>query len=45
MTACLVELGFLSDDEEARLLIKPENQEIMAKAIVDGVVEWLEEKE
>lgn len=41
MTAVLVELGFLSDDEEAQLLIKPENQEIMAKAIVDGVVEWL----
>jgi len=44
MTACLVELGFLSDDEEAQLLIKPENQEIMAKAIVDGIVQWLEER-
>jgi len=45
MTACLVELGFLSDDEEARLLIKPENQEIMAKAIVDGIVDYLKSKE
>ena len=45
MTACLVELGFLSDDEEAQLLIKPENQEIMAKAIVDGVVAYLKNKE
>jgi len=45
MTACLVELGFLSDDEEAQLLIKPENQEIMAKAIVDGVVAYLRGKE
>lgn len=44
MPAVLVELGFLSDDEEAQLLIKPENQEIMAKAIIDGVVQWLEEK-
>ena len=44
MTACLVELGFLSDDEEAQLLIKPENQEIMAKAIVDGVVAYLRGK-
>ena len=44
MTACLVELGFLSDDEEAQLLIKPMNQEIMATAIVDGVVQWLEDK-
>ena len=45
MTACLVELGFLSDDEEAQILIKPENQEIMAKAIVDGVVAYLKGKE
>lgn len=45
MTACLVELGFLSDDEEAQLLIKPMNQEIMAKAIVDGVVAYLKGKE
>jgi len=45
MPAILVELGFLSDDEEARLLIKPENQEVMAKAIVDGVVAYLREKE
>jgi len=45
MTAVLVELGFLSDDEEARLLIKSENQEIMAKAIVDGVVAYLRDKE
>jgi len=44
MTACLVELGFLSDDEEAQILIRPENQEIMAKAIVDGIVQWLEER-
>jgi len=45
MTACLVETGFLSDDEEAQLLIKPENQELMAKAIVDGVVVYLKNKE
>ena len=44
MTACLVELGFLSDDEEAQILIRPENQEIMAKAIIDGIVQWLEER-
>ena len=45
MTAVLVELGFLSDDEEAQLLIKPENQEFMAQAIVDGVVNYLREKD
>jgi len=45
MPAILVELGFLSDDEEAQLLVKSENQEIMAQAIVDGVVKWLEEKD
>ena len=45
MIAVLVELGFLSDDEEAQLLIKPENQEIMAKAIVDGVVAYLKNRD
>lgn len=45
MPAVLVELGFLSDDEEAQLLIKPENQEIMAKAIVDGIKECFEAKD
>jgi len=45
MTAALVELGFLSDDEEAKLLIYPVYQETMAKAIVDGVVAYLREKE
>jgi len=45
MTAVLVELGFLSDDEEAKLLIRPENQKIMAKAIVDGIVAYLKGKE
>jgi len=45
MTACLVETGFLSDDEEAQLLIKSENQELMAQAIVDGVVNYLREKD
>lgn len=45
MPAALVELGFLSDDEEAKLLIKPENQEMMAKAVVDGVVSYLRNKE
>ena len=44
MTAVLVELGFLSDDEEAQLLIKPNNQRIMGEAIVSAVVSWLEEK-
>lgn len=45
MPAALVELGFLSDDEEAKLLVNPANQELMAMAIVDGVVQWLESKE
>lgn len=45
MPAVLVELGFLSDDEEAQLLIRPENQELMAKAIVDGIKECFEAKD
>ena len=45
MPAVLVELGFLSDDEEAQLLIKPENQKVMAEAITSGVVQWLEDRE
>lgn len=44
MPAVLVELGFLSDNEEAELLIKAFNQKVMAEAIVSGVVCWLEEK-
>lgn len=43
MTAVLVELGFLSDDEEAELLIKPDNQRMMGEAITSAVVGWLEE--
>lgn len=45
MPACLVELGFLSDDEEARILVNSANQELMAMAIVDGVVKYLRGKE
>lgn len=45
MPAVLVEVGFLSDDEEAELLIKPENQRIMGEAIASGVVSWLEERD
>ena len=41
MVSALVELGFLSDKEEAIILSKPENQERMAKAILDGVVKYL----
>ena len=41
MTAVLVELGFISDEEEAVILSQPENQERMAKAILDGVVKYL----
>ena len=41
MVAALVELGFISDNEEAIILSKPENQERMAKAILDGVVGYL----
>ena len=45
MTAVLVELGFLSDDEEAELLIRPANQEVMGCAIADGVINWLKERD
>lgn len=45
MPAVLVELGFLSDDEEAKLLVNPANQELMAMAVVDGVVKYLEQRE
>lgn len=44
MPAVLVEVGFLSDDEEAEILIKPENQRIMGEAIISAVVGWLEER-
>lgn len=44
MPAVLVEVGFLSDDEEAELLIKPKNQRVMGEAIASGVFSWLEEK-
>ena len=41
MTAALVELGFISDPEEAEVLSMPKNQERMASAILDGVVKYL----
>ncbi len=41
MPACLVELGFLSNPEEAALLAKPEFQRICAQGIADGIDNYL----
>jgi len=41
MVAALIELGFISDKEEAEVLSIPENQERMAKAILEGVVKYM----
>jgi N-acetylmuramoyl-L-alanine amidase len=37
MPAVLVEMGFLTDPEEARWLNKPENQNVLAQAIAEGI--------
>lgn len=42
MPAILVELGFLSDDEEAVFLSKKENQKIMAVELAEGTELFLE---
>lgn len=42
MPAILVELGFLTDDEEAEFLNKEENQRIMAKSICEATELFLE---
>ncbi len=42
MPAALVELGFITDDDEALFLNNPKNQKVMAKAIADAIELFLE---
>lgn len=43
MPSCLIELGFISNKHDNKLL--DENQEAYAKAIADGIVQTIEKKE
>jgi len=43
MPAVLVELGFISNDWQARFMIDPDNQKAMAKAIWKGIEEYYAE--
>lgn len=43
--ACLVEMAFISNDEEARLLAEPTWQDTYARAIACGVTDYFSEKE
>lgn len=43
MPAVLIELGFITDDEEARFLNDPENQKEIASAIAEGCELFLED--
>ena len=40
----LLELGFISNDDERNLLLLPEQQEKFAKAIADGINNYFEKK-
>ncbi len=42
MPAALVELGFITDDDEALFLNEPNNQKVMAKSITDSIELFLE---
>ena len=42
MSAALVELGFITDDDEALFLNEPNNQKVMAKSITDSIELFLE---
>ncbi|MGD1821700.1 MAG: N-acetylmuramoyl-L-alanine amidase family protein [Pleomorphochaeta sp.] len=43
-TACLVEIGFLSNEDEAKLLIDEDYQKKIAKAISDGIVSYIKNR-
>jgi N-acetylmuramoyl-L-alanine amidase len=37
---CLIEMGYMSNEQEDLLLVDPEYQELCARGLADGIVEW-----